>query len=38
VLAISEIKEIVPPKLKRVHHHPPEPAGDYEADTPGEFA
>ena len=24
VLAISEVKEIVPPKLKRVHHHPPE--------------
>ncbi|MFI5232785.1 MAG: NrfD/PsrC family molybdoenzyme membrane anchor subunit [Gemmatimonadales bacterium] len=38
VLAISEIKEIVPPRLKRVHHHPPEPPGDYEADTPGEFA
>ncbi len=38
VLAISEIKEIVPPKLKRVHHHPPEPPGDFEADTPGEFA
>jgi Ni/Fe-hydrogenase subunit HybB-like protein len=38
VLAISEIKEIVPPRLKRVHHHPPEPPGDFEADTPGEFA
>jgi molybdopterin-containing oxidoreductase family membrane subunit len=38
VLAISEIKEIVPPKLKRVHHHPPDAPGDFEADTPGEFA
>ncbi|HEV8408863.1 MAG TPA: NrfD/PsrC family molybdoenzyme membrane anchor subunit [Gemmatimonadaceae bacterium] len=38
VLALSEIKEIVPPKLKRVHHHPPEAPGDFEADTPGEFA
>ncbi len=38
VLAISEIKEIVPPRLKRVHHHPPEPDGDFEPDTPGEFA
>ncbi|MGH7655206.1 MAG: NrfD/PsrC family molybdoenzyme membrane anchor subunit [Gemmatimonadaceae bacterium] len=38
VLAISEIKEIVPPRLKRVHQHPPEPPGDFEADTPGEFA
>jgi len=38
VLALSEIKEIVPPRLKRVHHHPPEPPGDFEADTPGEFA
>jgi molybdopterin-containing oxidoreductase family membrane subunit len=38
VLAISEIKEIVPPKLKRVHKHPPEPEGDFEPDTPGAFA
>ncbi len=38
VLAISEIKEIVPPKLKRVHTHPPEPDEDYEPDTPGALA
>jgi Ni/Fe-hydrogenase subunit HybB-like protein len=38
VIAISEVKEIVPPRLKRVHLHPPEPAGDYEPDTPGAHA
>ena len=29
---------VAAPKLKRVHHHPPEPEGDYEPDTPGMFA
>ena len=38
VLAISEVKEIVPPRLKRVHAHPPEPDADYEPDTPGALA
>jgi molybdopterin-containing oxidoreductase family membrane subunit len=38
VIAISEVKEIVPPRLKRVHRHPPDPEGAYEPDTPGQFA
>jgi molybdopterin-containing oxidoreductase family membrane subunit len=41
VIAISEVKEIVPPKLKKSHAHGIDPSGrhfEYEADTPGEFA
>jgi molybdopterin-containing oxidoreductase family membrane subunit len=38
VLALAEIKEIVPPPVRRVHHHPPEPEHDYEPATPGEDA
>ena len=38
VIAISEVKEIVPPRLRRIHAHPPEPPGEFEPDTPGEFA
>ena len=38
VIAISEVKEIVPPRLKRAHAHPPEPDGAYEPDTPGTYA
>jgi molybdopterin-containing oxidoreductase family membrane subunit len=35
VIAISEVKEIVPPKLRRVHAGP---IGDFAADTPGDHA
>ena len=41
VIAISEVKEIVPPRLKTKHQHGIDPSGrhlEYEADTPGEFA
>jgi molybdopterin-containing oxidoreductase family membrane subunit len=41
VIAISEVKEIVPPKLRTSHPHGIDAAGrhfEYEADTPGEFA
>jgi Ni/Fe-hydrogenase subunit HybB-like protein len=38
VLALAEIKEIVPPPVRRVHQHPPEPEHDYEPATPGEEA
>jgi len=41
VIAISEVKEIVPPKLRTQHPHGIDPSGrhfEYEADTPGEFA
>jgi len=40
-MAISEVKEIVPPRLKTRHPHGVDPAGrhfEYEPDTPGEFA
>ena len=39
VIAISEVKEIVPPKLRLAHQHGIGTTGehyDYEADTPGE--
>ncbi len=35
IIAIAEVKEIIPPKLRRVHHHPPEAPGEYEPETPG---
>jgi len=41
VIAISEVKEIVPPQLGKLHEHGVDPAGrhfEFEADTPGEFA
>jgi molybdopterin-containing oxidoreductase family membrane subunit len=41
VIAISEVKEIIPPKLRRKHQHGITPAGrhlDYEPDTPGEYS
>ena len=43
VIAIAEVKEIVPPKLRTPHPHADhiDPSGrhaDYEPDTPGEFA
>jgi len=41
VIAIAEVKEIVPPKLKSPHQHGIDPSGrhfEYEADTPGEYA
>ena len=38
VIAISEVKEIVPPRLRRGHAHPPEPEGDFEGVTPGAVA
>jgi len=43
VIAIAEVKEIVPPKLRRAHPHADaiDTSGrhqEYEADTPGEFA
>jgi Ni/Fe-hydrogenase subunit HybB-like protein len=43
VIAIAEVKEIVPPKLRRAHPHTDaiDTSGrhqEYEADTPGEFA
>ncbi|MBA3657317.1 MAG: hypothetical protein H0W69_08190 [Gemmatimonadaceae bacterium] len=39
VIAISEVKEIIQPKLRRAHAHGIDVSGrhlDYEADTPGE--
>jgi molybdopterin-containing oxidoreductase family membrane subunit len=38
VIAISEVKEIVPPRLRRVHPHPPAPEGEFASDTPGAHA
>jgi molybdopterin-containing oxidoreductase family membrane subunit len=41
VIAIAEVKEIIPPRLRRRHQHGIAPSGrhlDYEPDTPGEFA
>ena len=38
VIAISEVKEIVPPRLTRVHSHPAELSGEFESDTPGAHA
>ncbi len=43
VIAIAEVKEIIPPPVKRPHPHEDhiDHAGrhlDYEPDTPGEFA
>src|SRR5215210_6050920 len=41
VIAIAEVKEIIPPKLKTAHPHGIDPSGrhfEYEADTPGEYA
>ena len=35
IIAIAEVKEIIPPRLRRVHHHPPEPVGEFEPETPG---
>ena len=38
VIAISEVKEIVPPRLRRVHPYPPAPEGEFASDTPGAHA
>jgi molybdopterin-containing oxidoreductase family membrane subunit len=41
VIAIAEVKEIIPPKLRKPHTHGIDPSGrhfEYEADTPGEYA
>jgi molybdopterin-containing oxidoreductase family membrane subunit len=38
VIAISEVKEIVPPRLRRVHPYPPAPDGEFASDTPGAHA
>ena len=43
VIAIAEVKEIVPPRLRVAHPHPDaiDTSGrhqEYEPDTPGEFA
>ncbi|HEY5491045.1 MAG TPA: NrfD/PsrC family molybdoenzyme membrane anchor subunit [Gemmatimonadaceae bacterium] len=35
IIAISEVKEIVPPRLKRLHAHTPETADDFEPEIPG---
>jgi len=35
IIAISEVKEIVPPRLKRLHGHTPETADDFEPEIPG---
>ena len=35
VIAIAEVKEIVPPRLKRAHAHTPDNADDFEPETPG---
>jgi CheY-like chemotaxis protein len=35
IIAISEVKEIVPPRLKRAHAHTPADADDFEPETPG---
>jgi Ni/Fe-hydrogenase subunit HybB-like protein len=38
VIAISEVKEIVPPRLRRVHPYSPAPEGEFASDTPGAHA
>jgi Ni/Fe-hydrogenase subunit HybB-like protein len=41
VIAIAEVKEIVPPRLKKQHPHGIDASGrhfEFEPDTPGEFA
>ena len=38
VIAISEVKEIVPPRLRRVHPYPPASDGEFVSDTPGAHA
>jgi Ni/Fe-hydrogenase subunit HybB-like protein len=38
VMAMAEIKEIVPPPVKRKHTHPPDPDDDFEPATPGAHA
>ena len=38
VIAISEVKEIVPPRLRRVHPYAPAPEGEFASDTPGAHA
>jgi molybdopterin-containing oxidoreductase family membrane subunit len=41
VIAIAEVKEIVPPRLRKPHPHGIDSSGrhfEYEPDTPGEFA
>ena len=35
IIAISEVKEIVPPRLKRLHAHTLETADDFEPEIPG---
>ncbi len=35
VIALAEVKEIVPPRLKRAHAHTPDTADDFEPETPG---
>ena len=35
IIAISEVKEIVPPRLKRLHAHTPETPDDFEPEIPG---
>ena len=35
IIALAEVKEIVPPRNRRVHHHPPEPEGEFEPEIPG---
>jgi Ni/Fe-hydrogenase subunit HybB-like protein len=35
IIALAEVKEIIPPRLRRAHHHPPEPADDFEPEIPG---
>ena len=38
VIAISEVKEIVPPRLRRVHPYSSAPEGEFASDTPGAHA
>jgi molybdopterin-containing oxidoreductase family membrane subunit len=41
VIAIAEVKEIIPPKLRKKHHQGIDASGHHEPympDTPGEFA
>ncbi len=35
VIAIAEVKEIVPPRLRHAHAHTPDTADDFEPETPG---
>jgi molybdopterin-containing oxidoreductase family membrane subunit len=35
IIALAEVKEIIPPRLRRAHHHPPEPVDDFEPEIPG---